>query len=196
MLYRLPLTRARWLELLTVGNAALLIAGVSFASLAAALDLPVPRLPAVRAVLRGAQSLLLCRCGRSACRVSCEQGAEGRRAHPGRDLRRAYLRRRPQRLSRGRGMALLGGARGLHRGRTAHTLSQQQAYAQCGGGRSLRRGGVADFRHIARGLSCLPLPRARRRGRRRPIPRPAGRHALAQPSIAAVKSWLNHVKQI
>ncbi len=37
MLSRRPLTRARWRELLTVCNAALLIAGVSFASLAAAL---------------------------------------------------------------------------------------------------------------------------------------------------------------
>jgi disulfide bond formation protein DsbB len=36
MLLRLPQTRSRWLELLTVGNAALAIAGISFASLAAA----------------------------------------------------------------------------------------------------------------------------------------------------------------
>ena len=36
MLHRLPQTLARWLELLTVGNAAFLIAGVSFASLASA----------------------------------------------------------------------------------------------------------------------------------------------------------------
>ncbi len=36
MLHRLPQTRARWLELLTVGNAAFVIAGIGFASLAAA----------------------------------------------------------------------------------------------------------------------------------------------------------------
>ncbi len=36
MLLRLPQTRSRWLELLTVGNAAFVIAGVGFASLAAA----------------------------------------------------------------------------------------------------------------------------------------------------------------
>lgn len=36
MLYSLPKTRVRWLELLTVRNAALLIAGVSLASLASA----------------------------------------------------------------------------------------------------------------------------------------------------------------
>ncbi len=36
MLYRLPQTRARWLELLTVENAAFLIAGAGFASLAGA----------------------------------------------------------------------------------------------------------------------------------------------------------------
>ena len=36
MLYRLPQTRAHWLGLLTVRNAAVLIAGMSFASLAAA----------------------------------------------------------------------------------------------------------------------------------------------------------------
>jgi disulfide bond formation protein DsbB len=36
MLLRLPQTRTRWLELLTVGNAAFVIAGVGFASLAAA----------------------------------------------------------------------------------------------------------------------------------------------------------------
>ncbi len=36
MLYSLPKTRSRWLELLTAGNAAFLIAGVSLASLASA----------------------------------------------------------------------------------------------------------------------------------------------------------------
>lgn len=36
MLLKLPQTRSHWLELLTVGNAAFVIAGVSFASLAAA----------------------------------------------------------------------------------------------------------------------------------------------------------------
>ncbi len=95
MLYRLPQTRAGWLELLTVRNAAFLIAGVSFASLAAAWTFQYlgfepcelcykERIPYYFAVVR-----------RAACGLARELGAEGSRADPGRDLRRDGLRCRP-----------------------------------------------------------------------------------------------------
>ena len=186
MSHRFPQTLARWLELLTVGNAAFLIAGVSLASLASAWTFQ----------FMGFEPCELCYAERNPYYFAVPAG-----------LLAAMLANRAPKAA-----ALLlaaicaaliydAGLAAYHAGVEWHFWQGPDACTGNGPGvqatgslsqklrhntaRPLRRGSPAHFRHFAGGLSRIPLAGPRGAGRRSALPRPAG-GGIHKPELRAL----------